>query len=122
MTERFCSDLSLSGEHALRCDVRAIAADLEVAVVAGRAARAAHIADELALPHGLARTDRQRQAVGIDRGIAAGVADDHRITIARTGTGLVITRLGHSATRRCIDGRTGRGTDIHALMAAAIPA
>ena len=54
-----------------------------------------HIADELALPHGLARTDRQRQAVGIDRGIAAGVADDHRITIARTGTGLVITRLGH---------------------------
>ena len=46
--------------------VHSVESHLEVAVVAGRAARAAHIADELALPHGLARTDRQRQAVGID--------------------------------------------------------
>ena len=93
-----------------------------MAVVAAGTSGAAHVTDELALTDALACTDGQRQAVGIDGGVAAGVADDHRITIARTGTGLVITRLGHGAARRCIDGRTGRGTDIHALMAAAIPA
>ena len=57
-------------EHVLRGNVRAVAADLEVAVVAAGTSGAAHMADQLALLDGLACMDRQRQAVCIHGGVA----------------------------------------------------
>ena len=54
-----------------------------MAVVAGGTARAAQIADELALPDGLARADGQVQAVCIHRAVSAAVVDDDRVAIAR---------------------------------------
>ena len=49
-------------EHVLRCDVRAVAPDLEVAVVAAGTSGATHIADELTLLDrltGVHHSDRQ---------------------------------------------------------------
>ena len=104
-------------EHVLRGNVRTIETDLKVAVVAGGTARAAHIADELALLDGLARADGQGQAVCIHGAVAAAVVDDDRVAIARARTGLVVTRLGDGAACGGVDGRTRRCTDVHAPVA-----
>ena len=93
-----------------------------MAVVAGGTARAAQIADELALLDGLARADGQGQAVRIHRAVSTAVVDDDRVAIARTCTGLVVTRLGDGTACGGVDGRTGRGADVHALVASAVPA
>ena len=58
----------------------------------------------------------------IHRGVAAAVADDDGVTVARAGTSLIVASLGHSAACRCVDGRTRCSADIHALVAAAVPA
>ena len=91
-------------------------------MVAGGTARAAQIADELALLDGLARTDGQGQAVCIHRAVSTAVVDDDRVAIARTCTGLVVTRLGDGTACGGVDGRTGRGADVHAFVASAVPA
>ena len=93
-----------------------------MAVVAAGTAGAAHIADELALADALARTDGQGQAVRIDRGVAAGVADDDRVAVAGARARLIVARLGNGAAGGGVDGRARRGADIHALVAAAVPA
>ena len=59
-------------EHVLRCDVRAVAPDLEVAVVAAGTSGAAHIADELTLLDRLTGVHHQRQAVSVQGGVAVG--------------------------------------------------
>ena len=109
-------------EHVLRCNVRAVAPDLEVAVVAAGTSGAAHIADELTLLDRLTGVHHQRQAVGVQGGVAVAVADDDGVAVAVACTGAVIAGLGHRTACRSIDRRTGGGADIYALVAAAVPA
>ena len=80
-------------EDTLGRNIRTIEPDLKVAVVAAGAARAAHIADELALLDALARVDGQGQAVCIHRGVPAAVADDDRVAVAPARAGALITAL-----------------------------
>ncbi len=109
-------------EHVLRCDVRTIETDLEVAVVAGGTARAAQIADELALLDGLACADGQGQAVGIHGAVAAAVADDDRVAIARCPHRPCCNPPWSPCRLPKRRWAYRPGTDIHALVAAAIPA
>jgi hypothetical protein len=50
------------------------------------------------------------------------VANDDRVAVAPARAGALITRLGDRAGSRGIDGRACCRADIHALVAAAVPA
>ena len=50
------------------------------------------------------------------------MADDDGVAVAVARTGAVVAGLGHRTACRSVNGRTGGGTNIHALVAAAVPA
>ena len=50
------------------------------------------------------------------------MVDDDGVAITVARTGAVIAGLGHRTACRSVNGRTGGGADIHALVAAAVPA
>ena len=85
-------------EHVLRCDVRAVAPDLEVAVVAARTSSTAHIADELTLLDRLTGVHHQRQAVGVHCGVAVAVVDDDGVSVYVACTGAVVAVLANRTT------------------------